>query len=176
MNLDRNTRPDRLFSLFFSGALFAAVLYATGAQAAECPELNGGTCRNHGSCGGSGSGKHCLDTLRRDGYHCECRPGTNDRWGGESPAGNRFGESPRPNPWGEVPGPDPRGELLGPNPWGVSQRPNPWLESPHPNLPQPPHPWGKSLSPYPSREPIGANPRRDGPGPNIYFKPINRQE
>jgi hypothetical protein len=69
----------KLAGVLFSGALLAALSLIPVARADTCTEISGGTCKSHGTCDSSDSKKHCLDTLKKDGYHCECRKGTNDR-------------------------------------------------------------------------------------------------
>ena len=66
-------------NLLFCGTLLAALSLIPAAKADTCTEISGGTCKSHGTCDASDSKKHCLDTLKKDGYHCECRRGKNDR-------------------------------------------------------------------------------------------------
>jgi len=69
----------KLACALFFGTLIAAFSPVTGANADTCTEISGGTCKSHGTCDTSDTKKHCLDTLKKDGYHCECRRGKNDR-------------------------------------------------------------------------------------------------
>lgn len=82
-------RHDMKVMFGFGGVLFAGVLlgalsFSTPARAESCPELGGGTCKHHGACDSSDNKKHCRDTLKNDGYHCECRRGKDDRPSGPS--------------------------------------------------------------------------------------------
>ena len=70
--------------LLFCGTLLAALSLMPAARADTCTEIGGGTCKSHGECDTSDTKKHCLDTLKKDGYHCECRRGKNDRPHGSS--------------------------------------------------------------------------------------------
>ncbi|MGQ0742594.1 MAG: hypothetical protein ACT4OG_09955 [Alphaproteobacteria bacterium] len=72
-------RHIRILPPLFTFALLAGLGWSAPALASDCPELSGGTCRHHGACDAADPRKHCRDTLRRDGYHCVCRRGADDR-------------------------------------------------------------------------------------------------
>jgi hypothetical protein len=73
-DMTHNVKP----AVLFAGMLLAMLSLSSPANAEACTPHDQ-VCSSHATCDTGDALKHCRDTLKSDGYHCECRRGKDDR-------------------------------------------------------------------------------------------------